>query len=479
MVDRDLLLSYLRKQITTAEDRLQSYIVDDKGNKLRERFILTRIKKLLNDYLDDRNTENRWITIPGFRGTGKTTLLAQIYSTLINKGISRNRILYLSLDEVTKLLQSNLYEMINLYEAILGKSIESINEKTFLLIDEASYDKNWDITLKTIFDRTKNIFTIVTGSSSLLLQTTADSARRKHVEKLFPLTFIEYILLKEQIYPIRDLKTKIIDGLFSSKTAEEVYSTLDKLRGDVNRYWSNIKPYEFEEYLTRGTLPFTIHLDKDHDIYDRLIEILQRVIYEDIPLVDNYDKTTLDKIWNLLLLLSEADSISLESLSKKINLEKPTVYKILNTLVKAELIIPVKSYGTASKQATKSPKYPFSAPIIKASLLWTAGRLIPDPDTYGRLLQDLVALYLYKMSYVKPYFKILYDSSKGGADFIIKDTRDNTNIIIEVGYGQKDSGQIDKTMKKIPAKYGLIISKRELSIKDNKVFIPHSFFFLT
>ncbi|HDM67266.1 MAG TPA: hypothetical protein ENG62_02635, partial [Thermoplasmatales archaeon] len=329
MVDRDILLSYLEKQISIAEERLKAYTVDANGNKLRERFILVRIKKLLDDYLEDKNIENRWVTIPSFRGTGKTTLLAQIYLTLIDKGIPRNRILYLSLDEVTKLLQSNLYEMINLYETLLGEAIESINEKTFLLIDEASYDKNWDITIKTIFDRTKNIFTIVTGSSSLLLQSSADSARRKHIEKLFPLTFIEYMLLKKQLYPKRDLRTKINDGLFSSKTAEEVYLTLDKLRGDINKYWSNIEPYEFERYLTKGTLPLALHLDKEYEVYERIIEILQRVIYEDIPLVDNYDKTTLDKIWNLLLILSESDTISLESLSKKIDLEKPTVYKIL------------------------------------------------------------------------------------------------------------------------------------------------------
>jgi predicted AAA+ superfamily ATPase len=40
----------------------------------------------------------------------------------------------------------------NTYEIIRGERLESIQDKLFLFIDEADYDKNWDTILKTIFD---------------------------------------------------------------------------------------------------------------------------------------------------------------------------------------------------------------------------------------------------------------------------------------------------------------------------------------
>ena len=46
-----------------------------------------------------------------------------------------------------------------------NKILETVNEPIFLLIDEAQYDKDWSLTGKIIFDDTKNIFIIFTGSS--------------------------------------------------------------------------------------------------------------------------------------------------------------------------------------------------------------------------------------------------------------------------------------------------------------------------
>lgn len=480
MVEKSTLISYLEKQISVVPDRLHSNIVDQKGKKLFDRFISLRIKKFLRDFQNGKNIENRWITIPGFRGTGKTTLLSQLYHMLIEQRISRDNILYLSLDETTRLLQTDLYEIIGIYETIRGESIESMKDKLFLFIDEAHYDKNWDVTIKTIFDKSKNVFIVVTGSSALALQTSADSARRMHVEKLFPLTFIEYIKLKKRLMPEKNLKGQIQNAIYESKSAEEVYKKLKPLQKKAVKYWSNIGPFEFEKYLTIGTLPFSIKLSKEEEIYERVLNILEKVVYDDIPKIDNYSKNTLDKIWNLLIILSETNRISLESIANKIELKKPTVFKILNALSNSELIFPVKAFGTGTKQSTKSPKYPFSAPAIKASFLWKIGKLSPTSKNYGKLLEDVIAMYFYKLENITKNFNVNYDSKQGGADFILVDKRNNSKIAIEVSYGaNKNAEQAKKTMNKISTKYGIVISKRELKIEGDVVFIPHKLFFLT
>lgn len=480
MAEQSTLITYVEKQISIVSERLYQNIINQQQEKYLDRFISVRVKQNLEEYINKKNIEKRWITIPGFRGTGKTTLLSQLYHFLLEKGIPKERILYFSLEEPVKLLQSNLYELMNTYEIIRGESLETIKDTLFLFIDEAQYDKNWDTTLKTIYDKTKNVFILATGSSAIALQSTADSARRMHIEKLFPLTFIEYMKLKNKIMPQKNLKNMIQQALFESSSSQEVFQKLQPLKKKALQYFSHVDPFEFERYLTTGTLPFSIGLNNEYDIYKKVISILEKVIYEDISTVDKYDKTTLDAMWNLLMILSDTNRISLESLSKKIGLEKPTIYKMLTTLSKAELIYAIKAYGTASKQTTKSPKYPFSAPAIKASLLWNIGKLSPTSKTYGILLQDVVAFYLYKLSTISGHYTTHYDSGKGGADFIIIDKRNNKKIPIEVGYGiKKDAAQIQTTMKKINAAYGLVISKRELELQDNIVFVPHKLFFLT
>lgn len=479
MVEKTALISYLEKQLAIAPERLLANITDQNNKSYLDRFIFIRIEKYMNDFLDGKNIDDRWITIPGFRGTGKTTLLSQLYHKLLERGIPRDRLLYLSLDEVVKLLQSNLYEILGIYETLRGTTLETTKEKLFLFLDEAHYDEKWDATVKTVFDRTKNIFIFVTGSSALALQTSADSARRMHIEKLFPLTFIEYIKLKKHIFPETRLKNNLESIIFESSSADEVYTQMKSFQNSVTKYWSQIEPFEFEKYLTIGTLPFSIGLTKEFAIYQRVINILEKVIYDDVATLDSYDKNTLDKIWNLLIILSDTDRVSLETLAEKIGVEKPTVFKILTTLSKAELIFPVKAYGSTSKQTTKTPKYPFTAPAIKAALLWKLGKLSPTPPVYGKLLQDVVALYLYKLSNINSHFSVNYDSEKGCADFVVGDSRNSSQIALEVSYGaNKDATQVKTTMEKLSAKYGLVISQHELAKEENVVFVPHKFFFL-
>ena len=66
----------------------------------------------------------------------------------------------------------------------------------FILIDEAQYDKEWALNGKLIFDGTKNIFMIFSGSSALKLSYNPDAARRLLNIPIYPLTYSEHLKLK-------------------------------------------------------------------------------------------------------------------------------------------------------------------------------------------------------------------------------------------------------------------------------------------
>jgi len=75
-----------------------------------------KIKRYLDDFLADKNVENRFIVMPGLRGVGKTTILFQLYDYLLSgKNIDYDNILYLTMDEIKKLYNYDLLEIVDIF----------------------------------------------------------------------------------------------------------------------------------------------------------------------------------------------------------------------------------------------------------------------------------------------------------------------------------------------------------------------------
>ncbi|MEA1963566.1 MAG: AAA family ATPase, partial [Candidatus Aerophobetes bacterium] len=289
------------------------------------------------------------VTVPGLRGVGKTTLFAQIFFYLYPQ-FSEN-ILYLPVDELVNILESDLYSALQEYEKILGNVFERTNRKVFILIDEIHYDKKWPSVLKSIFDRSKNVFMLCTGSSALSLQTkNADIARRVVFEKLCPMDFTEYLLLKSQSLhsrykeakiksPIPGLKSKIKEAIFDSSDAKSCYSNLKKLEKDINRYWMDIDRLEIDRYLKFGTMPFAIKVEEEQHIYNFINELINRVIEKDIIDLGRFNIDTVKKIKSILLMVASSDKISVTNLAKNIgNISVNTLIDIFDVLEKAEVL---------------------------------------------------------------------------------------------------------------------------------------------
>lgn len=477
--------SYLTNQITTTPARLEHYTVSQSGEKLLMRNIFILIQKRINDFLMNRAAENRWIVMPGLRGAGKTTILAQVYFNLIKqKAISKERVLYLSLDELQKMPGVNLLTIIESYEKIIGSTIESLSDKIFLLIDEAHYDKNWSSALKTIYDRSKNVFIITTGSSALELTPSADTARRTLVEKMFPLSFSEYILLKNRKYPISGLSEKIKNAIFLSKNSAEVYEKLQATHSQTIEYWSRFSPVEIENYLTYGSLPFSIGSSRD-EVFKKSISILDQVVNVDIPKIHPFKPDTLIKIRQLLSLLSVCNEISYEKICSIIRFNINTLTVVMNVLKNAEIIMPVLVYGSGIVKIRKTPRYSFLASSIRASLNWELGIFKADSNIYGSLLEDVMTLAFYRLCYNRRNRYILdvsRDSKNSRADFVVRTiapVNGKDLVPIEVGYGRKDNKQVISTMNRIKnSKYGLVFSERELETEGDIVFVPKRIFLL-
>lgn len=107
------------------------------------------------------------------------------------------------------------------------------------------------------------------------------------------------------------------------------------------------------------------------------------------------------------------------------------------------------------------------------------GNIIANENYRGKLLEDVVGMYLNRTLYKKINVSLTYDSAQGGADFIVGWERQR--VIIEVGSGDKGARQIKNTMAKAKAKakYGFTVSNNSLNlIHDEDILqVPFEYFF--
>lgn len=472
-------LKYVQNQLVQAPFRLKPYTQDEQGKKYPQRHIYIKIDKYLRDFLHSPNARERWVIIPGLRGVGKTTILAQLFSNHIQESGDR-RMLYTSLDEVVNVLGSSLKDVLAAYEKILGESFEKLTKPVFIFIDEAQYDPKWASVLKSVYDRSNKVFIVCSGSSAVSLQTNPDVIRRAVFQKLFPTSFPEFLMIRDGKFPVKDLKKNIKEALFNAESAKDAYGKLKSIEQSVLSVWASIDRHYIDEYLKIGTLPFAIRVRDEARVYQTITLLLDKVINQDVQSLGRFDAKTLSYIKRVLFLLAESDMVSLQKLSTTLETSVNTVSNILEVLEQAELLIRVMPYGSNTKKVRKPSKYHFMSSAMRSAFLSVAGNEQIFAGQRGRLMEDIVAMTLYREFVASSRGSLNYDSVKSGADFIL--TIAEKNIIpVEVGMGEKTGTQVRNTMKKIgSAKYGVVICRNALALLEdaNVVKVPLDFFLL-
>lgn len=474
--DSDRLQNYIQRRMTIMNEFMESKRRFG-GRILKSRNMLVKIKEHLNNFRSG-STDRRWVIIPGLRGTGKTTLLAQTYFFIKNNYKDAN-VIYFSVDDAN----TNGFRLKDLLEEYIAqiKMIPETAKNVFILLDEIQSDYDWAKTLKVFHDRCPGVFLVCSGSSAVNLQTNADIAgRRANIDCLYPMSFCEYEFIKYGLYPITGLKARINDAIYESSSAQECYEKLKSCEPDIEKYRKSIGRNHWANYIHTGSIPFTLAIEDKGEVYKQILQTVEKVIYKDLPQIDSIDPKSIPVAKSLLVLLAEADTISVNKVSSILNSSNVTIANILNALCKAELIIDVVPYGSNFTAAKKSHKYLFSSSVVRSALNYMNGTRSSEEVAEGRILEDVMGLQFYKRNGVYNNGSIFYDSSQGGADFIIK-TGDSA-VVFESGRGEKTGAQVEHTMKQIPCiKYGITVCDTpNIRLSDSKtsVFIPWRVFAL-
>lgn len=272
--------------------------------------------------------QERLLGVVGFRGVGKTTLLLQYKQEHFK---NTEDCLYVSADNI-RVSHVGLYEIAREFFHLGGQ---------VLLIDEVHKYKNWAQEIKNIYDTFTTGKVIISGSSLIdILQGKTDLSRRLVSYELPGLSFREYLNLTcgKNFDP-----TSLADLL--EKHVDQTRKISKQFR--VLKY--------FQKFLQNGYYPF--HLEGENTYQEKLQNIIEKVLYEDIPSVHNLKPDSvvqLKKIINLIA-TSQPFTPNIEKMSSQLNLSKEYVYHYIDYLERAKLLSslahPSKGYQLVRKPA--------------------------------------------------------------------------------------------------------------------------------
>jgi len=437
-----------------------------------------KIKKYLDDFLNNKKGARNFIVMPGLRGVGKTTILLQLYDYLLNQKIDPNNLLFLSMDEIVRKFNIDLLSVVDIFLELIHKTNKvHLDKKIFIFVDESQYDKNWGLSGKIIYDKTKNIFLICTGSSAIDLEMNSDVARRVTKEVIYPNSFKDYLLLKHNIKTDYSFSQSLENTIYFGEDKylneaisleESVYSQLKKL--------NNYPKIEFNEFLKTYGFPSTINSNQTNP-YKDISSIINKIVYTDIPSIKSFTLSTSDNIMRILtyLALKRPGSLSNQKIANYLSISPRIVNEILGILEKTQIIFSVKPYAGVGKTVRSSWQYYFLSPTLKATINYGMGRYYLDnKKCLGALAENLVASSLFKMTKTNfEYMGLFYPTEKKGTDFLLR-TKLEELVPVEVGIGKKTKSQLVKTIHKYDCEYGVLISNRYNRIKkeNNIIHIP-------
>ncbi len=336
----------------------------------KRRFIA---EELLND------SGKHFVGLIGARGVGKSVLFKQIAA--LNEDA-----IYISVDST---------EIENLYELI--KTLTEFYKYKIFFLDEIHFYKDYEKALKTIYDFL-DVKIFFTSSVSLsLYESIYDLARRVKIFNIYPFSYREYLAIKENI---------LLEKLNFIDIKEKNWNIEHIREGN-----------QFKNYISGGLMPFSL---EEADVLTMQKNILEKIIYRDIPLVAKLPTDELELIKKTLNFIgkSQIDGINYSSLSNNLKITKYKAEQYITLLEKAFVINVIFPEGI---NVLKEPKIVMNLPY---RLLYKEYE-----DAIGGLREDFfvecMKLSGNKINYLKT------NKGKKTPDYLIDDN--GNNYIIEVG----------------------------------------------
>lgn len=265
-----------------------------------------------------KNTlETRQVVIlTGLRRVGKTTLMKQLINHLIGEqGIDPKLVFYVSLDDYL-LTGSTIIEIIEEYRKI---NRVSFSEKVYLFLDEVTYQKDFELQLKNIYDQQNAKVYVSSSSASILKSKKAFLTGRNVVMEVLPLDFEEYLNFK---------------GIKIKKSDKQL----------LEKY--------FEDFMQTGGMPeYVLTGDVEY-----LKELIDDVIQKDIAAFYGVRDVQILKDFFLLLMERSGKICSINKIAKILDISPDSARRYLQMFADSYLIFLVPRFGKTNEHLLSAKK---------------------------------------------------------------------------------------------------------------------------
>lgn len=360
----------------------------------------------------------------GVRRCGKTILMYQIISKLIEKGVNNKNILYLNFDDpILGDLKNSIKTALELNPNI-----------SYIFLDEVQNIKNWEKIIRVYYDTKKFKQIFITGSSaSLISRDVGKTLTGRHITKtIMPFSFKEY------------LRFNNIEKPTQLSNREKVIYFLDN-------------------YIKKGGFPETIGADQLASKII-LVNLYNDIISRDIVSRFGAELDICKKI-GYFLMTNIGSQFSYNSVARALNLHYDTVKKYVPYFEEVFLILtlPFFSWKVKTQLKQNMKAYSIDTGLRNAVSFKFSG------DS-GKLVENIVFLDL-KIRGKEVYFW----KDKNEVDFVVKNGSELTAI--NVTFSDKIHKREIKGLLEFLTKYKnarLIIITKELEKKDENgiIYIP-------
>ena len=377
------------------------------------------------------------IPITGCRRAGKTTLMYITINNLL-KQVKKENILFIKCDD-------ERVDEENLIEKVREKHKEMFNPqgRTYIFLDEIQEIKNWEKTIKRIYDLDEKIKIFLSGSRLLKSELSSALAGRFIYFDVYPFSFSELLKAK-------GIKWKNRAELLSKK--------------------SKIK-YHLREYLKWGGFPEIILEDDEEKKKELLRFYSDSILYRDVIKRSDINKPEkVEKLKNYLL-SNFTNMLNYSRIAEHLGVSSDTISSYIHHMQESYFFfqLPIFSYSIKKQQFNPKKIY-----CIDNGIRNSVG--FKFSDDLGRLYENTVFLELYR-KYDEVYYWRHQDIE---VDFLVKENN-SVEKLIQVCYdvskaGEREEKSLIQGLEKFNLKKGIIITgdtRKEVEIKGKKIeYIP-------
>jgi len=358
----------------------------------------------------------------GIRRCGKSVLLKQIETELIEKGVQKSHIIYINFEDLN---YSFIDNEIALHQYIMAKIID--DKKYYLMFDEIQNVVNFERAINS-FRATIDCSVFMTGSNGKLLsgELATHLSGRYVTFRIMPFSFLEMCEIKR-----------------------------------INK--ENIREVDFMDYLNFGGMPQRFLMQSEtetkvylHDLYNSIVlrDIVQRSKIKDVDILNRIVEYM---VMNTSQIFS-AKSISkfFESVNRKVSTE--TIYGYIEFITSSLIMNKAVRYDIRGKRIlTRADKYYLTD--LGLSKINNTG----FKTEIGALIENII----YNELIHRGYDVYVGKTPKGEIDFIVMDGTERsyyqvTYLLTDEEVLRREFGAFDSVDDNFP-KYVLSMDKYDFS----------------